>query len=87
MTMMMMMTMMLLMLMQMMMMIICVWHVTVRASTARDDPSPTALEFFKIYTAPHMQEPMTLVTPRFTQHSCARESFSKNLGKDFLVAA
>ena len=37
--------------------------------------------------APHRQEPATLVTPRFTQQSCARESFRKNLGKDFLVAA
>ena len=37
--------------------------------------------------APHKQEPVTLVTPRFTQHSCARESFNKNLGKNFLVAA
>ena len=33
------------------------------------------------------QEPVTQVTQRFIQHICARESFSKNLGKDFLVAA
>ena len=37
--------------------------------------------------APHRQEPVTLVTPRFTQQSCAREYFSMNLGKDFFVAA
>ena len=37
--------------------------------------------------APHRQEPVTLVTPRFTQQSCARDSLNENLGKDFLVAA
>ena len=37
--------------------------------------------------AAHRQEPATLVTPRFTQQSCARESFKKNLGNAFLVAA
>ena len=60
---------------------------TVRANTAWGDPAPTALKVFNIYTAPHRQAPVTLVTPRFTQQSCARESFRKNLGKDFLIAA
>ena len=36
--------------------------------------------------APQRQEPVTLVTPRFTQQSCARVSFRTTLGKAFLVA-
>ena len=49
-------------------------------------PLSFGAELSPAYT-PQRQEPVTPVTPRFTQQSCARESFSKNLGKDFLVAA
>jgi len=45
---------------------------TVRANTAWGDPAPTALKVFNIYTAPHRQAPVTLVTPRAvpSAHAC-----------------
>ena len=47
----------------------------------------TEPEFAMLAYAPQRQEPVTPVTPRLIQQVCARESLSKNLGKDFLVAA
>ena len=47
----------------------------------------TEPDFAMLAYAPQRQEPVTPVTPRLIQQVCPRESFRKNLGKDFLVAA
>ena len=60
------------------------WESTVQR---RGEVRQRKLDFAILAYAPQRREPVTQVTPRFIQHICARESFSKNLGKDFVVAA